>query len=32
MIHVWQSFAEILPEGRQAIERIGKFIQMRVAD
>jgi acetyl esterase/lipase len=27
MIHVWQSFAPILPEARQAIERIGKFLQ-----
>jgi acetyl esterase/lipase len=27
MIHVWHSFAAILPEGRQAIERIGKFVR-----
>jgi len=27
MIHVWQSFAAILPEGRQAIEGIAKFIR-----
>lgn len=27
MIHVWQAFASLLPEGRQAIERIGEFIQ-----
>jgi len=27
MIHVWQSFAAILPEARQAIERIGKFVR-----
>ncbi len=27
MIHVWQSFAAILPEGRQAIERIGEFVR-----
>jgi epsilon-lactone hydrolase len=27
MIHVWQLFAPILPEGQQAIERIGAFIR-----
>jgi monoterpene epsilon-lactone hydrolase len=27
MIHVWHSFAPILPEARQAIKRIGEFIQ-----
>jgi acetyl esterase/lipase len=27
MQHVWQFAASFLPEGRQAIERIGKFIQ-----
>jgi monoterpene epsilon-lactone hydrolase len=26
MIHVWQMFASFLPEGRQAIDVIGKFI------
>jgi len=26
MFHVWQFSANILPEGRQAIERIGKFL------
>lgn len=31
MIHVWQMFAAILPEGQQAIERIGEFIQTRTA-
>jgi monoterpene epsilon-lactone hydrolase len=30
MIHVWQSFAPILPEARQAIERIGEFVRMRL--
>jgi epsilon-lactone hydrolase len=30
MIHVWQTFAAILPEARQAIERIGKFVQMHL--
>ena len=27
MIHVWQLFAPILPEGQQAIERIGEFLR-----
>jgi acetyl esterase/lipase len=27
MIHVWQLFAAILPEGQQAIERLGAFIR-----
>jgi len=26
MIHVWHSFAKILPEGQQAIDKIGKFV------
>jgi acetyl esterase/lipase len=29
MIHVWQLFAPILPEGQQAIERIGAFVRAR---
>jgi epsilon-lactone hydrolase len=32
MIHVWQSFAPILPEGRQAIERVGQFVRTRLVD
>jgi epsilon-lactone hydrolase len=32
MIHVWQIFAPILPEARQAIERIGKFIRKHLSD
>jgi epsilon-lactone hydrolase len=32
MIHVWQTFAAILPEGRQAIEGIGKFVRMQIGD
>jgi epsilon-lactone hydrolase len=32
MIHVWQSFAAILPEGRQAIERIGRFVREHLND
>nr|7AT2_A Chain A, EstD11 S144A [uncultured bacterium]7AT2_B Chain B, EstD11 S144A [uncultured bacterium]7ATD_A Chain A, EstD11 S144A [uncultured bacterium]7ATD_B Chain B, EstD11 S144A [uncultured bacterium] len=27
MIHVWQAFAAMLPEGQQAIERIGEFLR-----
>lgn len=30
MIHVWQYFAPLLEEGREAIERIGQFIRERV--
>jgi monoterpene epsilon-lactone hydrolase len=30
MIHVWHSFAPMLPEGRQAIEGIGKFIRIHL--
>jgi acetyl esterase/lipase len=29
MIHVWHAFAVMLPEGRQAIERIGEFLSER---
>jgi epsilon-lactone hydrolase len=31
MIHVWQLFASFLPEGQQAIEVIGKFVNQRTA-
>jgi monoterpene epsilon-lactone hydrolase len=31
MIHVWQLFAPMLPEGQQAIERIGAFMQQHAA-
>ena len=31
MIHVWQIFAPILPEAREAIERIGKFIRKHLS-
>ena len=27
MPHVWQVFASILPEGQQAIDRMGEFIR-----
>jgi acetyl esterase/lipase len=30
MIHTWHLFAPILPEGQQAIERIGEFLRQRV--
>ena len=30
MIHVWPVFADILPEGRQAIDKIGDYIRARV--
>jgi monoterpene epsilon-lactone hydrolase len=29
MIHVWHVFAKILPEGQQAIDRIGEFVLAR---
>jgi monoterpene epsilon-lactone hydrolase len=31
MIHVWQLFAPMLPEGQQAIERIGEFVRQHAA-
>ncbi len=31
MIHVWQLFAAMLPEGQQAIDRIGAYVQQHVA-
>ena len=31
MIHVWQAFAAVLPEGQQAIEGIGRFLRERLA-
>ncbi|GIW43491.1 MAG: hydrolase [Candidatus Binatia bacterium] len=30
MIHVWQAFAAMLPEGQQAIDRIGEFLRQRL--
>jgi acetyl esterase/lipase len=30
MIHVWHVFAETLPEGQQAIDRIGEWVRERV--
>jgi monoterpene epsilon-lactone hydrolase len=29
MIHVWQAFASLLPEGQQAVDRIGEFVRQR---
>jgi acetyl esterase/lipase len=26
MVHVWHMFAKLLPEGQQAIDKIGKFV------
>jgi acetyl esterase/lipase len=31
MVHVWHMFASVLPEGQQAIEKIGKFVQAQTA-
>ncbi len=31
MIHVWQAFGPMLPEARQAIDGIGKFVQERAS-
>ncbi len=31
MIHVWHLFAETLPEGQKAIDRIGEFLRQHVA-
>ena len=31
MIHVWQLFAPMLDEGKQAIERIGEFVRGKTA-
>jgi acetyl esterase/lipase len=31
MVHVWHAFADILPEGRQAIERIGAWLRRTLA-
>ena len=30
MVHVWQVFAPILPEGQQAIDKIGEFIRQHI--
>jgi len=31
MIHVWHAFAFLLPEGQQAVERIGQYLRRRWA-
>ena len=30
MLHVWQTFADMLPEGRQALADIGKYVEARL--
>jgi acetyl esterase/lipase len=30
MIHVWQAFAAVLPEGQQAIEGMGRFLRLHL--
>ena len=30
MVHVWQWYAPVLPEGQQAIDKIGEFIRRRI--
>ncbi len=32
MVHVWQAFAAILPEGQQSIEEAGEFIRHEIGD
>ncbi len=32
MFHVWQAFALLLPEGQQAIDRIGEFVRERLGN
>lgn len=31
MIHVWQLFASVLPEGQKAVDRIGEFVRQHAA-
>ena len=31
MIHVWHLFAAMLPEGQQAVERVGEYVRQRTA-
>jgi monoterpene epsilon-lactone hydrolase len=31
MVHVWHVYAKLLPEGQQAIDRIGQFVQQHTA-
>ena len=31
MIHVWHTFADLLPEGRQAIDRIAAWLKEKTA-
>jgi acetyl esterase/lipase len=32
MVHGWHQFADFLPEGREAIERIARFVHECVAE
>ena len=32
MVHVWQVFASILPEGQESIEETGEFVRQRFGD
>jgi acetyl esterase/lipase len=32
MFHVWHAFAMLLPEGRQAIDRIGAWVRARIGE
>ena len=32
MVHVWQVFASILPEGQQSIEEAGEFVRQRLGE
>ena len=32
MVHVWQAFASILPEGQQSIEEAGEFVRHRFGE
>ena len=30
MVHVWQAFASVLPEGQESIQEIGEFIRSKL--
>ena len=30
MVHVWQAFASVLPEGQESIDEIGEFIRRKL--
>jgi len=31
MVHVWHAFADLLPEGQQAVEEMAAFLEKRIA-